>query len=138
MAFDSRQYAWSDLTLEIGGKVITGFRGIKYSTKQEKELLHGKGNKPLSIQRGNITYEGEITILQSELETLRLNGGGSVLGLHLDATVVYGDPANGDVIIPDKILGIEFTEDAKEMKQGDKNMEVKLPFICLEIKNQSL
>ena len=136
--FDSRQYAWSDLTLEIGGKVITGFRGIKYSTKQEKELLHGKGNKPLSIQRGNITYEGEITILQSELETLRLTGGGSVLGLHLDATVVYGDPANGDVIIPDKLLGIEFTEDAKEMKQGDKNMEVTLPFICLEIKNQSL
>ena len=136
--FDSRQYAWSDLTLEIGGKVITGFRGIKYSTKQEKELLHGKGNKPLSIQRGNITYDGEITILQSELETLRLNGGGSVLGLHLDATVVYGDPTNGDVVIPDKLLGIEFTADAKEMKQGDKNMEVTLPFICLEIKNQSL
>ena len=136
--FNSRQYSFADLTLEIGGKVITGFRGLKYSSKQEKELLHGKGNKPLSIQRGNITHEGEITLLQSELETLRVSGGGSVLGLHLDATAVYGDTANGDTIITDKILGIEFTEDAKEMKQGDKNMEVTLPFICLDIRNQSI
>lgn len=136
MAYDSRQFAFSDLTLELGGKVITGFRGLKYSSKQEKELLHGKGNRPLSVQRGNITHEGEITVLQSELETLRLAGKGSILNLHIDATAVYGDPANGDTIITDKILGIEFTEDAKEMKQGDKNMEVTLPFICLEIRNQ--
>lgn len=135
--FDSRQYQWSDLTLELGGRVITGFRGLKYSSKQEKELLHGKGNRPMSVQRGNITFEGEITLLQSELETLRKLGAGSILGLHLDGTAVYGDPANGDTIITDKILGIEFTEDPKEMKQGDKNMEVTLPFICLDIRNQA-
>ena len=136
--FDSRQYAWSDLTLELGGKVITGIRGLKYSSKQEKEPLHGKGNKPLSIQRGNITHEGEITVLQSELETLRVNGNGSILNLHLDGTAVYGDPVKGDTIITDKLLGIEFTEDPKELKQGDKNMENSLPFICLDIINQSL
>ena len=138
MSFDSRQYQWSDLTLALGGRIVTGFRGLKYSTKQEKELLFGKGNKPRSIQRGNISPEGEITILQSELETLRLAGGGSILNLHLDATAVYGDPANGDTIITDKLLGIEFTEDPKELKQGDKNMEITLPFICLDIRNQSI
>jgi hypothetical protein len=136
MSFNSRQYQWSDLTLELGGRIVTGFRGLKYSTKQEKELLYGKGNIPRSIQRGNIAPEGEITVLQSELETLRQAGGGSILGLHLDATAVYGDPANGDTIITDKLLGIEFTEDPKELKQGDKNMEISLPFICLEIRNQ--
>jgi hypothetical protein len=135
--FNSRQYAWSDLTLELGGRPLTGIRGLKYSTKQEKELLHGKGNRPLSIQRGNITYEGEITVLQSELETLRAAGSGSILGLHLDGTAVYGDPANGDSIVTDKLFGIEFTEDPKEIKQGDKNMEITLPFICLDIRNQA-
>lgn len=136
MTFDSRQYDWSDITLEIGGRDITGIRGIKYSTKQEKELLHAKGNRPMSIQRGNITFEGEITLLQSELEVLRAAGSGSVLNLTVDATVVYGDPAKGDTVITDKILGIEFTEDAKEIKQGDKQMEITLPFICLDIRNQ--
>ena len=136
MAFDSRQYEFNDLTLELGGRIVTGFRGVKYSTKQEKELLYGKGNEPLSIQKGNISYEGEVTVLQSELETLRLLGGGSVLGLSLNATVCYGNPANGDMLIIDKIRGLQFTEDGKEMKQGDKNMEITLPFICLRIENQ--
>ncbi|MEI6062057.1 MAG: hypothetical protein WCR72_15250 [Bacteroidota bacterium] len=135
--FDSRQYEFADLTLEIGGRVVTGFRGIKYHTKQEKELLYGKGNQPLSIQKGNISHEGDITLLQSELETLRQLGKGSLLNLDLDATVVYGDPANGDVIITDKIRGLQFTDDGKEMKQGDKSMEVSLPFICLRIENQT-
>ncbi len=134
--FDSRQYEFADLTLALGGRVITGFRGIKYSSKQEKELVYGKGNQPQSIQKGNISHEGEITMLQSELETLRLAGRGSVLGLRLDAVVIYGDPANGDTLVTDKIRGIEFTEDPKELKQGDKFMEVTLPFICLRIENQ--
>ena len=134
--FDSRQYEFADLNLELGGRTITGFRGIKYSSKQEKELVYGKGNEPLHIQKGNIGYEGEISILQSELETLRQAGTGSVLKLRLDAVVAYGNPSNGDTLVIDKIRGLEFTEDAKEIKQGDKFMEVSLPFICLRIENQ--
>lgn len=134
--FDSRQYEYADITLALGGRVITGLRGIKYASKMEKELVYGKGNEPLHIQRGNKSYEGEVTLLQSELETLRAAGGGSVLGLRLDAVVAYGNPSHGDVLIVDKIRGLEFTEDGKEMKQGDKFMEVTLPFICLRIENQ--
>ena len=134
--FDTRQYEYADITVSIGGRVITGLRGIKYSSKQEKEHVYGKGNEPMHIQRGNRSYEGEVTLLQSELETLRLAGKGSVLGLRLDAVVAYGNPSQGDVLIVDKIRGIEFTEDGKEMKQGDKFMEVTLPFICLRIENQ--
>lgn len=134
--FDTRQYEYADITVSLGGRIITGLRGIKYTSKQEKETVYGKGNQPMHIQRGNISYEGEIALLQSELETLRLAGKGSVLGLRLDAVVAYGNPSQGDVLIVDKIRGIEFTEDGKEMKQGDKFMEVTLPFICLRIENQ--
>lgn len=135
--FNSRQYSYADITLELGGRIVTGARGVKYDSKMEKELVYAKGNEPQHIQRGNISYEGELTVLQSELETLRALGGGSILGLRLDATVVYGDPAKGDIVITDKIRGLEFTEDAKEMKQGDKFMEVTLPFIALRIQNQA-
>ena len=136
--FNSREYEFADMTLILGGKDITGFRGIKYSTKQEKELLYGKGNKPLSIQKGNISYEGELTILQSELETLAVNANNnSVLNLQLDATVSYGNPSQGDVMITDALIGIQFTEEPREMKQGDKNMEISLPFIFLDKKKIS-
>jgi len=132
MAFDSRQYEFSDLTLVLGGKDITGFRGIKYTSKQEKEAIYGKGAEPLAIQKGHRSHEGELTLLQSEYETLVANStDGSVLSLQLDAVVAYGNPSNGDVLITDILQGIQFTEESKEMKQGDKFMEMKLPFIFL-------
>ena len=135
--FNSREYEYADITLVLGGKDITGIRGVKYTEKQEKETIYGKGNLPHSIQKGNISYEGEITLMQSELETLIANSkDASVLSLQLNAVVCYGNPANGDVMITDVLQGVQFTESAKEMKQGDKFMEVTLPFIFLRKKAQ--
>jgi hypothetical protein len=137
MAFDSREYEFADLTLVLGGKDITGFRGIKYTIKQAKEPVYGKGNQPLKIQKGNISHEGEITLLQSELETLIHNSSdGSILSLQIDAVVAYGNPSKGDVLITDVLQGIQFTEESKEFKQGDKFAEIKLPFIFLRKKAQ--
>jgi len=80
--FDSREYEWADITLVLGGKDITGIRAIKYGEKQEKEPVYGKGNKPRKIQKGNISYDGEISLLQSEYETLVANSSNkSVLSL---------------------------------------------------------
>ncbi len=137
MAFDSREYEFADITLIMGGKDITGVRGIKYTVKQEKEAIYGKGNDPIKIQKGNRSYEGEITCLQSELESLILaSDDKSILSLQLDAVVCYGNPAKGDVLITDVLQGIQFTEETIEMKQGDKFAEIKLPFIFLRKKAQ--
>jgi hypothetical protein len=135
---NGREYEFADLTLFLAGRDVTGFRGIKYTSKQEKEVLYGKGNRGLSIQKGNISHEGEVTLTQSELETLKALGGGSILGLNLSAVVAYGNPAKGDVMITDKLNGIQFTEEAKEFKQGDKFADITLPFLCLDIEYQSI
>lgn len=133
--FDSRQYEWSDITLNLGGKDIIGFTGIRYGSKQDKEPLYGKGNEPYSIQKGNKSHDGELTMWQSTYETLRANASDrSVLSLQLDGVVLYGNPSAGDVITTDVLQGIQFTEEAKEFKQGDKKTEIKLPFIYLRQK----
>lgn len=137
MSFNSRQYEWGDVTLVLGGRDITGIRGIKYTEKGEKEALFAKGRRPHSIQTGNITIEGEITILQSEAIALEKAGNGSILGLSVDAVVSYGNPSLGDAMITDRIVGVSFTESPKELKQGDKNMEISLPFIALAVVNQA-
>ena len=134
MFINGRQYEFADINIVLGGRMVEGLRGIKYTPKQEKELMYGKGNKPRSIQKGNISYEGELTIDQGELETLRAfalakYGDRSILNLSFDAAVCYGDPSKGDVLVTDILIGIQFTEEPKEMKQGDKFMEVSLPFI---------
>lgn len=133
---DSRQYEFADITAVIGGRDITGLRGIKYSEKIEREALHAKGRYPHSIQSGNHTVEGEVTMLQSELELMIAAGGGSVLNIITDIVCSYGNPQNGDTLVTDKLIHCMFTESAKEMKQGDKNMEVTLPFIALRLMHQ--
>lgn len=131
---NTREYEWSDVNVVMAGRPITGLRGVKYSAKQEKELVHAKGNKPHSIQRGNKTYDGEITLLQSEYEALRQACGGDVLDASVDIVAAYGNPTNGDAITTDILISCEFTEDNTEWKQGDKFQEKALPFIFLDKK----
>jgi hypothetical protein len=133
MAFDSREYEWADLNLVLGGRDITRFRGIKYTEKIEREPLYAKGRNPIATQSGNISIEGEITLLQSELHALEDAGNGSIMGLSLDATITYGNPP--DPQRTNQVLGLRFTESSKEMKQGDKFMEVTLPFVALRVVN---
>ncbi|MCD8177979.1 MAG: hypothetical protein LUE98_11365 [Tannerellaceae bacterium] len=128
--FNSRQYEYADITVFMGDRDVTGLRSIKYTAKQEKETVYGKGNMPLSIQKGNKSFEGEIGLLQSELEALT-ESGISLLDLELKIVATYGNPSNGDTLVIDELIGVQFTEETKEMKQGDKFMEITLPIIFL-------
>lgn len=132
---NTREFEWADISLVVAGRDIKGFRGVKYSEKQEKEAIHAKGNRPHCIQSGNITYEGELTLTQSEYETLRLAMGGSILSGSLSMVVAYGNPSKGDVMVTDALSGCEFTEDSTEWKQGDKFQEKSLPFVFLSKKS---
>ncbi|WP_298576208.1 hypothetical protein [uncultured Porphyromonas sp.] len=132
---NTREFEWSDISLVVAGRDIKGFRGVKYSEKQEKEALYAKGNKAHCIQSGNIAYEGELTLTQSEYETLRLAMGGSILSGSLSMVVAYGNPSKGDVMVTDALSGCEFTEDSTEWKQGDKFQEKSLPFVFLSKKS---
>jgi len=132
---NTREYEWSDVSVVLAGRLVTGLRGVKYSAKQEKELLHAKGNKPHSIQRGNKTYDGEITLLQSEYEALKQASGGDILDSSVDIVAAYGNPTAGDVVTTDVLIGVEFTEDNTEWKQGDKFQEKTLPFIFIDKKS---
>lgn len=62
MAFNSKEYEWSDVTVILGRKPLTGIKGISYTVEKEKELLYGKGNEPISIQSGNKSYSGSLKL----------------------------------------------------------------------------
>lgn len=132
---NTREYEWSSVKAIVGGRMVTGLRGVKYSKKQEKEALYAAGDKPHAIQRGNKSYDGTIALLQSELEALELASGGDALDVQMDIVVSYGNPTKGDTIVTDLIRGVEFTEIPKGMNQGDKFAEIELPFIAMDIVN---
>lgn len=133
--FNSREYAWADITIIAGGTDITGIRAIKAKQKQELEEVYGKGREPKSIQTGNRSYEGEVEMLQSDFNAIEDAAGGNVLNVNIDILVCYGNPANGDVIRTKKISGVRFSETENAAKQGDKFMPVTLPFKAIGMKN---
>lgn len=132
--FNSREYEWNDISVVMAGRLVTGLRGIKFGSKQEKEHLFAKGNKPHSIQRGNISYSGEITITQSEYETLLASAKGDVLNAQFDVVVSYGNPSKGEASATRILVGCEITDDEEEWKQGDKFLEKRLPFLFVDLK----
>ena len=131
--FDSRQYEWADVTVIAGGRDLTGIRAVKHAKKIEREAVFAKGRKAHSIQSGNETVEGEIAVLQSEFIALQQAGKGSLLSLNIDITVAYGNPSTGDALTTKKIVGVRFTEEGEDIKQGDKFQEIKLPFVALDV-----
>lgn len=139
MAFTTNQFAWSDVRVVLLGRELVGIQGIKYKVSQEKEPVYGRGIEPLSIQSGNKSYEGSITLLQSELEALEaavkaVNPSYDLTSVSFDIPVSYG---NGTTSVTDIVLGVEINEYEKGMEQSDKQMKIELPFVALGVKRNA-
>lgn len=131
--FDSREYSFADITVNVGGKDIGGLLAVKFKESQEKKHVYGKGNKPKTIQRGNIKYEGEISMLQSDFAALEVSSkNNSVLNLRFDVAVLFGDVTKGDIMTTYILQGAEITDCEVAMKQGDSNAEITLPIIFID------
>ena len=132
MQFDTREHEWSDVNVILAGRLVTGIRGVSYTSSQEKEALYGKGNKPHAMQRGNKSYSGSIRLLQSELEALERAAGGDALDATFNVVVAYGSPLQGAKFSTDLLKGCEITEIPKGLNQNDKFMEIELPVVMLD------
>jgi len=135
MAFNSNEFAWKDISVVFLGKTVTAIQGIKYKVSKEKEHFYGRGSKPLGIQSGNEKYEGTLTLLQSEVETLTkaiqaINSKYNLTDISFDIPIVYG---SGTKAVTDIIKAVEITEYEKGMEQNDKFMKIELPFVAVDI-----
>lgn len=136
MSFNSAEYSWSDVEIVILGRKITGARGLKLKASQEKEYIRASGNKPKGYGYGDKSYEGEITVLQSELEALleAAGKGNDITDIHGANIVCSFVPEEGGRIKTHIAENIEFTDFELGLKTGDKFAEIPLPFKSLEIK----
>lgn len=128
---------WADLSVSIAGvKIDARLKGLTVQVSQDKEAIHAGGNTPVSINRGNITYSGTLTVLESVLNALDLAvkaaGGKDVLGASFD---IVGSLRMQGVrgLKQFMISGAEFTSFNWGMMQGDKQMPISLPFIALDM-----
>lgn len=134
--FDTKECEWADSTVIMAGSPVTKIRGFNVTPKQSKEHLHAAGDEPISIQRGNRTYEGSLKLLKGALDDINTAaiaaGGSDALDISVDLVVMYR--ARGARALQRMtVIGVEFTELPRGWDQGAKMMEITLPFLALKV-----
>lgn len=130
--FNSNEYGWKDVTIGVDGQVMLTALGISFKDDVERELIYGKGDKPIGVNDGNVKYEGELKIHQSELQKLMLlKGNKGTKGLR-DLTIVVAY-SKGLRVTTRTLIGCAITSSGEGYNQNDKFAEITLPFIFLDI-----
>jgi len=135
MAFNSEEYAWSDINIVIGGRPVTGIRAIKWTTKRTVTHIYGKGIDPHARTKGNKEYTGSMKLLQSELEALLVSAGANrdVTDLTFNITVVFA-PASGGIVKTHILENCDIEQFEMGMEQDAAFMEIELPLKIGKIK----
>ena len=137
--FDSKECEWADMSVVFAGATLTKIRGVKYKAAKEKQLLHGAGDEPISIQSGNRTYEGQIKVLKGALDDMNTAavsaGGNDILDMQFDIVIAYR-PQGARALQTDVLKGVEVKDFEKGWEQGAKNMDITLPVVFMKLESQ--
>jgi hypothetical protein len=134
---NGREYGWADINVVIGGVPLTGIRGIKYGSSQEKENVYGAGRHPVARGYGRVTSTASITLLAGTV--LALQNSAPSGELHriqpFPITIVYQPDAGP--LVTHVLRNAEFTETNFEWAEGDMSKEIELPLIISDIQKKA-
>jgi hypothetical protein len=130
MLINGQGYDFASIKLTmLGTPVVAGFKGISYTTNQEKVNSNGVGGEPVERTRGNVSYEGSVSLTLKEVKAIRAAAGNLPL-TKIPAFSIAVSYANGvDPVTVDTLLFCEFTSDPTSSSQGDTEITIELPLI---------
>ena len=136
LSFDSAEYAWKDMTVVMAGRPVIGITGLKWKTARTTTEKHGSGSNAHTIQRGNKSITGTISLYQSEVEAL-LEAVQQKYGRNSDLTDgVFDITAAFAVSVTSRIkthqlISVHISEFEMGMMQDDPTMQIDLPFVAI-------
>jgi hypothetical protein len=131
MAYDSAEYAWNDITVVAGGRVLGNLIEIKLSIKRKVTQIFGKGGKAKSRTKGNKVFTGTLGVLQSELIAFEQSAGKGKDATDITFDIIWNfTPKEGGEINTILIKDVDIEEYEIGMKQDDANMNVQLKFVA--------
>ncbi|HMO63299.1 MAG TPA: hypothetical protein PKC39_14535 [Ferruginibacter sp.] len=129
---NGKAYGWSNITIILAGAPLIGVTAINYDDETEKENGYGSGQMPIDRGEGNYKAQASITIRAGENEALidkAPDGRLQNLGV-FDIIVQY---LVGTRRIKHTIRNCEFTGNKRDVKQGDKIIDVEHTLIISHI-----
>lgn len=139
MSLNTKECAWSQVKVTVLGRTLVGIRGFEYKKSVTKEAIYGAGRKPIDIQEGNESFDGNLKLLKYEVDMLNDAafdaGYGDLLGIPHNLVTIslsYKKKAT-DPMRTATAVGVAFTELPHSMDQAATMMEVSVPFVAMDI-----
>lgn len=126
--FNSIEYAWHNMEVVVLGRPLVRILDVRCKPSRNKKHIHGRGSKPVGIQKGNYSYSGSLKIGQSELIALQ-----NAINLSEDTFNIEVAYLKGTDLLKKRIVGVDVQDWEEGMAQGDTEMEVTLTFLCMDL-----
>lgn len=139
MSLNTKECAWSQTKVTLLGHTFVGIRGFEYKKATAKEAIYGAGKKPIDIQEGNESFDGNLKLLKYEVDKLNdaafAAGYGDILGVphHLVTISVSYKRHATDPMRTAQVIGVAFTELPISMEQGATMTEVTIPWVAMDV-----
>ena len=114
--FNSREYEWADVSVVAGGRMITGIRGVSYTSSQEKEALYGKGNKVVRWYYDQDMTKADVLLTVGSSEAV-ITGNGSFTQEEVEKLARQINSGS----LPFKLETSNFSTISPELGEGAKN-----------------
>jgi len=134
---NGRAYDFASIQLQLLGQTIMGFTAISYGVKQDKVNNYGGGVNPTSRGYGKREPNASITVEMKEVERIQAAAtaqlaGGSILDIK-PFPIVISFVNDSNALVTHTLHNCEFTENKRDMKTGDTNIECELPLVISHI-----
>lgn len=128
------RHSWASVKCKILGRTVTGITAINYEDKQEKVNNYGAGTMPVSRGLGKYEATCKVTLHAYETEAIQRSlGVGKRLQEIAPFDIVVSFVTPTDQVVNHVIRNCEFTNNKRDMKQGDTVIEVEHDLVISHI-----
>jgi len=130
MPVNGTYYAWEDLAVLMPSGLQFDLQSIEYKHQRESEDVYGQGAAPRGEGRGNWSAEGKLVMKREGysqfLNYVKAQQKTVYTIPKFSITAVYGNSDQG--LSDDQLLRCRILEVDKKAAQGDKSLNVEVPF----------
>lgn len=124
---------WSNVTVNLLGKDLTGITDISYSDTLDWENQYGAGLYPVGQGAGNYEAEASVTMLQEErIQLLQSLPAGTRIQEVAPFDMIVSYEYNNQVY-KDIVRNCRFRTNGMEVAQADKTIAFEFELICTHI-----
>lgn len=131
---NGRAYDWASIRAALLGQTVAGITALSYEDMQEKVNNWAGGINPVSRGYGKYEAKGSITLEMKEIERIQaaLPPGGRIQDI-APFPIAISFVNSSNALITHTMHNCEFTNNKRDIKTGDTNIEVQLDLIVSHI-----